>query len=413
MTLEIRPCREEEMDAFDRVPSIVFGNYTGQPRAADAPRVIPPDWSLCAFEDGVLATTYAAYPFTMRLNGAKATAAGVTAVGTLPWYRRRGHLRKIMETDFQRRYEQRMEPLAVLLASIAGIYQRYGYAICSSRNRYTIDPRWINFAPSVPAATGTWREASKDELPLLQSMYREFSAPRNGYLHRAPIIWEGQVLATVQAGGFSSPGGPSVLAVYEEGGEPLAYVAHGAMWLADAQDRAGPGQRLYVRDLVWKTPGAYRAIWEYFKKFDLAVRVVIESAPTDDPAFDILLDPRELNATRFDHLLGRIIDIERALPARRYTIDGRAVIAVRDAMCPWNADTWALECGKDGAQISRSKESPQLSLDISALVQLMFGQLSPSLSVRYGRAEASRDADLPALDALFATEYAPHCPDGF
>ena len=148
MTLEIRPYRPEESDAFNRVPSIVFGNYTGIPRsetpeAQRGPDLLPPELSLCAFEDGTLATTYAAYPFTMRLNGAKAPAAGVTCVGTLPTFRRRGHLRKIMEHDFQRRYEQRMEPIAILLASIAAIYQRYGYAVCSSRYAYTIDPKLI------------------------------------------------------------------------------------------------------------------------------------------------------------------------------------------------------------------------------------------------------------------------------
>ena len=30
MALEIRPYREEEAQAFYRVPQIVFGNYTGQ-----------------------------------------------------------------------------------------------------------------------------------------------------------------------------------------------------------------------------------------------------------------------------------------------------------------------------------------------------------------------------------------------
>ena len=105
MTLEIRPYRPEETDAFYRVPSIVFGNYAATPPARTEASLVPPEWSLCAFEDGELTTTYAAYPFTIRLNGAPARAAGVTFVGTLPWFRRRGHLRKITEADFLRRYE--------------------------------------------------------------------------------------------------------------------------------------------------------------------------------------------------------------------------------------------------------------------------------------------------------------------
>ena len=71
MALEIRPYREEEAAAFYRVPSIVFGNYTGESRAPtlspqrQGDAGIRPEWSLCAFEDGELATSYGAFPLVI------------------------------------------------------------------------------------------------------------------------------------------------------------------------------------------------------------------------------------------------------------------------------------------------------------------------------------------------------------
>jgi predicted acetyltransferase len=416
MALEIRPYREEESAAFGRIPSIVFGNYHGDERVKPlgGDSGIRPEWSLCAFEDGQIATSYGAFPLVFRLNGAKAPMAGVTVVGTLPWYRRRGHLRKIMEADFKRRYEQRLEPIAGLLASIAAIYQRYGYAVCSMAVRYQIDPRMIAFAPTVPAAEGTWREATKDEqLPLMERMYRDFTKGRNGYLHRAPVIWEGQVLGRQPPAGNPGDFGPSLIAVYEERGEPKGYVAYATKWFEQAPDNAGPGQRVMVRDYVWNTTGAYRAIWEQLKTFDLATSIWFSNAPVDDPAPHIMLDPRELHATHRDHLLARILDVERALPLRPYGAEGRVVFELRDEMCPWNAGRWALEAGAEGASVTRTKDAPQLTMDISALVQLLFGQVSPSLSVRYGRAEAAPDAPLPLWDDMWRTEYAPFLPDWF
>jgi len=414
MALEIRPFREEERAAFSRVPGIVFGNYNGRPYdAADDPLPIAPDWSVCAFEDGELATTYAAYPFTMRLNGAPAPAAGVTVVGTLPWFRRRGHLRKIMAYDFKKRYEQREQPLAILLASIAAIYQRFGYAVVSSRQQYTIDPKLIAFAPSVPEAGGTWREvALADERELIKQIYRDFATPRNGYLHRGQVMWDAGVFGLRPNAAGGPDVGPSLVSVYEEAGQPQGYVAFGARWFDQHTDGAGGGQRLLVRDYAWLTPAAYRAMWDMLRTFDLVKRVIIGSAPMDDPAFDIMLDPRELDATRFDWLLGRIIDLERALPLRPYG-EGRIVLDVRDAMCPWNAGRWLLEAGPEGAAVSRTKESAELSLDISSLAQLLFGQVPPSLAVRYGRAEAAAGAPLARWDAMWRTAYAPFCPDGF
>ena len=415
MTLEIRPYRQEEAQAFNRVPQIVFGNYTGRETPPDETGAgIRPEWSMCAFEDGVLATTYGAWPMIIRVNGGKVPMAGVTVVGTLPWFRRRGHLRKIMETDFARRYEQRMEPIAGLLASIAAIYQRYGYAVCSTAVRYTIDPKYINFTPGTPRAEGTWREATKDELPLLDRMYREFSRGRNGYLHRAPAIWSGQVLGMSDQGANPAGFGPSLLAVYEENGEPKGYVSFAAHFLEDAPvDRAGPGQRVVVRDYVYLNFTAYRAMWDMLKTFDLANRIWINSAPTDDPAPHVMLDSRELYATHRDHLLCRILDVERAMPLRPYGAEGKVVFELRDEMCPWNAGRWALEAGPEGSIITRTKESPQLTLDVSSLVQMLFGQVAPSREVRYARADAAPDAPLALWDAMFRTEYAPFCPDWF
>ena len=412
MALEIRPYREEEKDAFYRVPSIVFGNYTGRP-LVDSPDLMLPDWSLCAFEDGKLATAYGAFPLVQRINGNTVPAAGVSFVGTLPEFRRRGHLRKITETDSRRRYEERQQPLAILTASIAGIYQRYGYAVCTTSVRYNIDPRWIKFAPSVPRPQGGWREGSKDELPLLEQMYREFTKRRNGYLERHPIIWESQTLG-VGSQFDPVPLGPSVVSIYEEGGEPKGYVAWAPKWLAAFHnDAAGPGQRIFVRDFAWNSPGAYRAMWEMFSTFDLAVRIHVESAPVDDPAPHLLLDPRELDATHRDVVMARIIDVERLLPMRPYGAEGRVVFELRDEMCPWNEGRWALEAGADGARVSRTKDSPQLTLDVSALAQLLYGQVSPSNAVHYGRAEAAPGAPLDLWDAMFRTAYAPFCPNLF
>ena len=208
--------------------------------------------------------------------------------------------------------------------------------------------------------------------------------------------------------------GPSLLAVYEEGGEPQGYVAWAAKWAhSSPADEGGPGQRVYVRDYVYKTASAYRAMWQFLKRFDLATRIVFDCAPVDDPAFHVMVDPRELNAQHRDWLHARIIDVARLLPLRPYGAEGRVVLDVRDEMCPWNAGRWALETGPETSAVTRTKDAAQLTLDISALAQILYGQVSPTNAVRYGRADASADADLRLWDAMWRTDYAPFCPNMF
>jgi predicted acetyltransferase len=234
-----------------------------------------------------------------------------------------------MEYDFQRRYEQQMEPIAILLASIAAIYQRYGYAVVSSRQRYRIDPKAIAFAPTAPRAEGAWREASR-RLPMLKQIYRSSRRPGTWYIHRRP---DGR------AGDGRGPAGSrwhraQPARRVRGGGQPQGYVSYAAKSFESHPDGAGPGQRVFVRDSAWLTPSAYRAIWDHLRTFDLAVRVQM-FAPNDDPAFDLMLDPRELNATRFDWILGRIIDVERALPLRP------TAARIRASTDGWNRDRWA------------------------------------------------------------------------
>ena len=140
MTVEIRAARKEEMGEFRRITGYVFADNESDPNDESNALVIP-DWTTCAFVDGRMATTFGAFPFRMRLNGATAEVAGITAVGTLPEYRRRGLLRRVMAQSF-RDQRERGQSLATLWATYGAIYQRYGYAPVTRRKSYDFDPRW-------------------------------------------------------------------------------------------------------------------------------------------------------------------------------------------------------------------------------------------------------------------------------
>ena len=94
--VEIRPAHAEEMDTLNFILRTVFAGDDDP----DRPQTLQPDWTLCAFEDGEMATSFGAYPLRWRLNGAQVDVAAVTAVGTMPNKRRRGYLRRIMTQSF-------------------------------------------------------------------------------------------------------------------------------------------------------------------------------------------------------------------------------------------------------------------------------------------------------------------------
>jgi predicted acetyltransferase len=386
------------MVEFQRVASTALG------MPVESFKEVRPEWTLCAFEDGRLATTYAYWPLMMRFNGEGIPVAGVTSVGTMPVFRRRGYLRQITTAHFNRLYESGEYSIAILLASQAAIYQRYGYAIVSTRNMYDVEPRYLEFAVDQPVP-GRLRELGDDEFGVLVELYRRFRADRTGYIHRGRAMWEAGVLNP-------PPAGSRLLkVVYEETGEPLGYVIYVITPLVG--QALGPRQRLAIRDLVWLTPAAYRAIWQHFAAMDLIANIFWERVPADDPLPHLLKEPRMLHLTAQDGLLARIVDIERAFPKLHFLGEGLLTFEAVDDLCPWNRGRWQVEVNAEGTAISRTKEEPQLTLPISTLAMLVFGQISATEASRMGRLTVEDDKALPVWDKVMRASYRPFCADLF
>jgi predicted acetyltransferase len=228
---------------------------------------------------------------------------------------------------------------------------------------------------------------------------------RTGDLHRSRTVW--------QIGALEEPprGHSLTLLVYEEDGEPLGYVIYATG--PGNLDPPGPRLALNVRDLVWLTPSAYRAVWEHLQRFDLVGEVTWDVVPADDPLPYLLMEPRMLRATASDGILGRIVDLPRALPSRPYSAAGTLTFEVLDEMCPWNAGRWQLDTSGPETRVSRTTVTPQVTMPVHTLAMLAFGQISATDAARMGRLDA-HDADaLATWDAVMRTRYRPFCADYF
>jgi len=402
MALEIRPIEPGELDEFNRLVRIGFASED------DFKVEMPPEWTLCGFQDGKMATTYAAWPLTMQLNGVAAPIAGVTMVGTLPVFRRRNYLRQVTARHFEMLYEQGERPISALYASMAAIYQRYGYAVVSTRTAYTVEPRYLALTRALKLS-GEVREEGDDEDDRLLDIYHRFIERRTGYLQRSGDFMKipGAPFATLM------PPSKAVRSrvVYWEDGEPTAYVIYSAE--RDMRPGRIMGQMLMILDLAWLTVPAYHAIWDYLAKMDLVNEISWFQAPADDPLRHLLLEPRKLNITCGDGILARIVDVERALPLRRYSKEAKLVFEVVDDLCPWNRGTWRLDTSPDGSVIARTSETPQLVMPVSTLAMLVFGHLSATEAARMGRLDVTDSGALAAWDDAMRTDYRPSCANSF
>lgn len=406
MKVDIRPARESEMDEYRRVAlsALMISPNILPPEAINA---IAPDKTLCAFVEGKLATAYAWWPLKMFINGAVVPVAGITFVGTSPVFRRKGLLRQVVQKHFDTLHADGRQPLTVLYASQAAIYQRYGYAVVSTRNAYEVAPRHLRFVDtSLPfTPQGTLRELAPDELEPLTSLYQSFCRQRTGCLDRSKAWWSASPL--------KPPARSEVLGkvVYEEESHALGYVIYTIA--ACNVPRGKPWQQITVRDMAWLTPAAYRAVWEHFSSMDLAMHVSTMFSPADDPLPHLIEEPRQLNTTSSDGLLARIVDLERVVALRPFCGEGELAFEIKDPLCPWNNGCWQLRASGGRANITRAGGPTAATIPIDTMAMLLFGQISAAEAVRMGRMTMDDPSALPLWDRVLGTYYKPFCPDFF
>lgn len=407
MDIEIRPCRDQdELAEFGRVVRYVFAMNDQQDIDAEM-SAMQADWTMSAFAGGRCVTTYGAFPFTVRLNGAPVPMGGVTQVGTLPAYRRRGLLRRVMQAGLSQ-MRDRGQHYAILWASMGAIYQRFGYGLAAHQLWYTFDPRYTGFAFPVETRGGIELHTAEDAYPIIKPLYIEYATPRNLLIHRAAPLWRLNTLRPAKKGE------PVYVAIHrDEDGAPRGYAVY------QTHDREssepGPSQLLTVKDFVALDVNAYRSLWEYIRRHDLVGEVRIWNAlPEDDPAPDLLLEPRMLNRKTHDAIWMRIVDVEKAIPERPYATRGELRFAIAgDDMCEWNNGTYLLETDGTTTDVRRTDREPQLTMPVNSLASLVSGMRSATHLWRAGRIEASDERSLTTADGIFRTQYAPHCPNEF
>ena len=374
-----------------------FARVAGRELGATAEEVAPldPRSTLCAFEDGRLVTTYGWWPLQVQFNGPAVAVPGVTFVATHPAARMKGYLLAVAERQFDRLHESSDASMTLLQPAWAAIYERYGYAIVTDRTSYRFEPRDIAFHHPVHVR-GRVRELDiSEEFGLLVEVYRQYREDRTGLIHRGRAMWDaGQLRIPV--------GQQQVILAYEEAGEPLGYVVY-------VHAPTPESHVLRIMDFVALTPAAHQSLWRVIGGYANVDRVEWGNAPPDDPLPLMLVEPRRLNLSRRDGIMARLVTVADALSLRPYPEASGLRFALVDPVCPWNAGRWLLETSPDGARVtSADGTSPDVTLTVDTLAQLVFGYASTSGAAAAGLLDVHNASALARWDATLRTKHPPH-----
>ncbi len=375
------------------------------------------DRGLAAFDGSEIVGSACAYSFTLTVPGAVVPAAGVSGVSVLPSHRRRGILSRLMRRQLDDVHE-RGEPLAVLFASEAGIYRRFGYGPASQTAGFSIgrgEGGLVADAPADPALRLRITEPQAARQALAE-VYAAVLPTRPG-LHARDGRWWDSLLDDPE---YARRGATQLRCVLAgDGTGPRGYVLLRARpaWGDDGL----PDTTIAVAELMAADPAATAALWADLLTRDLASQLTADLRPADDPLLHLLADPRRARTRVSDGVWARLTDVGAALSQRRYAAPVDTVIEVMDEFCPWNAGRWRLTAAPAGAagaaglaaSCARTPDPAEVRLPAYALGAAYLGGTRLAALAAAGLVTEVRAGALAALSAALSWDPGPWCPQIF
>lgn len=406
MSVELRPINPDELEPYMHQISLAFGGRRAPVDAIErAAATTELERSLAAFDGGRLVATAGILTFEVGLpGGVTAPAAGVSRVTVAPSHRRQGILTAIMRRQLDDIHEMG-EPLALLYASEAGIYGRFGYGVATWHAAHTIARSRSAFAepvrPRVALVPGEEAAAS------LHAFHNAQVGRQPGLVTRTEQYWK--MLAADAPSPFASGGGERRFGLHHAGAEVDGFVIFRTHSKWEGREPEGTVE---VEMLMAAGAQAHAELWRFCLDVDLMTGLRAAGRPQPEPLRLLLADPRALRVQVDDGLWARLVDAPAALAARRYATEGRIVLEVEDGFCPWNAGRWELSAGPDGADCRSTSAEPDLTVSAADLAACYLGSNRFGDLLTLGRI-AGRPGAAERADAMFASYPEAWCPTFF
>jgi len=407
----LRPATAEEWGPWLQAMSGAFGETPTEPYLTTPPPTAELDRSLGLFEGGQVLATSGIYSHTITVPGGVVPCAGITWVTVAPTVRRRGLLTEMMRRQLTDLHEQEREPVAALWASEAPIYGRFGYAPAAYRGGLTGRTERLRLRPDIALGTGQVALVDRETYqPAATAVYDAVRRLVPGNLARDERWWDRRLrdLPDQRDGATAL----RFLLHTETDGTVTGYAAWRikGTWNDDTGETDGT---LIVEEVRASSTSAYASLWKVLLSVDLVRTVKAPMASPDDPLRHLVTDGRALATRQIDALWVRLVDVGRALSARRYPAPIDFVFEVRDPFCEWNTGRWHLWGHPAGAFCDRTDRDPDIVLGIEELSAIYLGGVSLASLQAAGRVIEVSPGAVTQASTAFGWPVTPWCPDEF
>jgi predicted acetyltransferase len=405
----LRPVTPDEWPLFAQAMFDAFAeeipvNWDKPPAVAELDR------SLSLWDGDRVVATSGVYSQELTVPGAVVPCAGVTWVTVSPTHRRRGVLTAMMRRHLDAVHERQREPVAALWASEGSIYGRFGYAPATSSGSLEARVERLRMRPDVDLGDGrvdlvTAEEFQSAAAALLERTRRDVP----GTMARDERWWK-RALSDEPTERDGATARRFVL--HTEADSTVSGYATYRVKSRWTEENETDGT-LILTDLRADRPSATASLWRFLLSVDLVRTVTFAKSSADDPLRYLVTDPRAVRVRPIDALWVRLVDVDRALAARRYPAPIDLVIEVHDAFCPWNEGRWRLSGHPAGGYCGRTDRDPDLVIGIEALSAAYLGGVSLGSLHAAGRVTEVSPGAVTLASTAFSWPVTPWCQEEF
>lgn len=324
--------------------------------------------------------------------------AAVTGVAVRADHTRRGLLTALMRAQLGEAAD-RGEVLAVLRASEARIYGRFGYGVATRACSVRVSRSGRGWRTAAPSG-GAVRQLDVAALPtVLAALHDRVALARPGGILR-PAGWWRTASAMRELRGQA----PLLAAVHTGPDGDDGYA------VAVAEPGPFAARPLRVLDLQAAGPAAAAGLWRFLLDVDLVGEITAVGRPLDEPLDLLLEDPRDVTVTDVeDELWLRLVDVAAALAARTWGDSGPVLLGVHDPFLDRAAGLYRIAGGTAEPMGPLSTRTPDLECDVAGLAMAYLGDRRPSELATAGWWVVRDPTALTRADAAFATSVVPWC----
>ena len=142
-----------------------------------------PENTLVLEEGGTVASSLQMLPYNVRYNGKTLPACYISGAATLPSYRMRGFMAKLLYASFEIMKERGIK-LSTLIPFNFSFYEKFGYSHLFSYKEEKVH------IDSIRPAAGMVQELTKEDMPAVKKLYNTFIQNEGVFLERPDNMWE-------------------------------------------------------------------------------------------------------------------------------------------------------------------------------------------------------------------------------